>query len=226
MGRQCYERWVQKEIIQVEESAIRVVLPMGYGGESSRRYPLLIMLTPDLDVTESLRTLHSEGVLPEMIVATLLGKSSLDDPAALVPILSGKFQLLDSPAARWIVGTGHSAVTAMNAVLDHPGMFGKGAFLSTSFEGIEGAPPLHSPVLRSLEERAIFPKNTRLFFDYGTVGLDECYEPYHRDLGAILRGKGWKDGRGFQIKRSPGGSHDPDSWGMRLVPALRWLASH
>ncbi len=217
---------MQEEIIQAGKSAVLITLPTGYGGERSRLYALLVALTPDLDIKDSMDKLHSEGILPEMVVATLLGKSSLVDPVALVPILLGKIQLLENPEAHWIIGTGHSAVTAMNAVLDHPEIFGKGACLSTSFEGIEGAPPLHSPVLRGLEEQAIFPRDARLFFDYGTVGLDECYEPYHRDLGAILRGRGWQDDREFQIVHSRGGSHDPASWETRLGPALRWLASH
>ena len=222
---------MQEEIIRAGESAVRVALPTGYGMESSRRYALLLVLTHDLDVTESMGKLHSQGVLPEMITATVLGEgislgSSLPDPASLVPILAEGFRLLDVHAARWLVGTGHADVTALNAILDHPGIFGKGVCLSTSFEGIEGAPPLHSSVLQSLEERSIFPRDARLYFDYGTVGLDECYEPYHRDLSAILRGKGWQDGREFRITRSPGGSHNPASWNTRLGPALRWLASH
>jgi hypothetical protein len=64
----------------------------------------------------------------------------------------------------------------------------------------------------------------KLFLDYGTTGLDECYEPYHRDAGAILRAKGWKDDREFRIARTARGSHDPASWRNRLDPALRWLA--
>ena len=68
------------------------------------------------------------------------------------------------------------------------------------------------------------PAGVKLFLDYGTLGIDECYEPYHRDAGAILRAKGWKDDREFRITRTVGGSHDPASWQNRLGPALNWLA--
>jgi len=79
-------------------------------------------------------------------------------------------------------------------------------------------------MLRELEDRSSLPGSTRLYFDYGTVGLDECYEPYHRDLGAIFRSKGWEDDREFRIASITGGTHDPTSWRHRLGPALQWLA--
>jgi hypothetical protein len=78
-------------------------------------------------------------------------------------------------------------------------------------------------MLRELEGRHSLPEGIRIHFDHGTVGLDECYEPYHRDLGAILRAKGWKDDREFRVTRAQGDSHDPASWRKRLGPALRWL---
>jgi hypothetical protein len=215
---------MQGEIIEEGETSICIISPKKNASESPRPYPLLTVLNCDLNALEWTTKLQSEGILPEMFVATLLGEGRLDDFKGFIEKLSEKQLLIDSPASRWIVGTGHSAVTAMNSVLDHPDIFGRGACLSTSFEGIESFPPLHSLVLRSLEERSILPEAVRLFFDYGTLGLDECYEPYHRDLGAIFRAKGWRDGREFQIIRSQKGSHTPDSWNLRLGSALRWLA--
>ena len=170
----------------------------------------------------ALARLNTEGVLPEMIVAQITPtEGGIDE---IVDDLQARLRLLDAPAARWILGTGHQAVIALHAVLNFPTLWGKAACLSTSFEGIEGAPPMHSHILRDLEERVVLPTQSRLYFDYGTLGLDECYEPYHRDLGAILRSKGWQVGREFQITRSAGGAHDVASWNARLAPALRWLA--
>jgi hypothetical protein len=203
-----------------------ILFPQGYERGTTQRFPVLLVIGSDLNAVSTVNTLHTEGVLPPMIIVEADDHGFQSDPVHILNAISARCGILENPEARWIVGTGHSAVMAMNAVLDHPEIFGKGACLSTSFEGIEGAPPLHSPVLQSLEERTVFPRVARLLFDYGTVGLDECYEPYHRDLGAILRNKGWQEGREFQITRSPGGSHAPASWGARLGPALRWLASH
>jgi len=207
-------------------SDVSVRLPESYAPESSRRYPLLLELG-DLDAKKWTDSLHGEGVLPEMIVATVpirTERSAEISPAALLAHLATAYRLLEAPETRWICGAGHVGITALRAVLDHPYLFGRGACLSGSFEGVEGAPPLHSIILRDLEDRSSLAKGCRLYCDYGTLGLDECYEPYHRDLGAIFRGKGWRDGGEFTIQRVQGGSHDVASWQTRLGVALRWLA--
>ena len=213
------------ETIEIGGREVTLFLPPSYGREpATRRYPCLLMLTPGLKAHAAVASLHAEGVLPEMLVAEVAAGSGTIDPAAMMTELAGKYRLLETPAARWIGGTGHHAITALRGILDHSEIFGAALCLSTSFEGVEGAPPPHSPMLLELEETPILPSGVRAYLDYGTVGLDECYEPYHRDLGAILREKGWTEGREFQITRHPGGSQEISSWQQRIVPALRWLA--
>ncbi len=215
------------ETITVAGKEISVFLPASYSQTPTRKFPMLLMLTPGLKAQEAIATLHAEGILPEMIVAEVLASPPPADPIDPIVIIAGladRFRLLDSPSARWIGGTGHAAVTAFRTLLGHPEIFGAACCLSTSFEGVEGAPPPHSPMLLHLEERKSLPADSRIYFDYGTIGLDECYEPYHRDLGAILRCRGWKDGEDFQIHRHPGGFQEITSWQQRIGPALRWLS--
>ena len=212
------------ETITVAGKEISVVLPTSYNLTLGRKFPILLMLTPGLKAQEAIAELHVQGVLPEMIVAEVLVSNVPTDPIAIIAGLAERFRLLDSSSARWIGGTGHAAADAFRALLDHPEIFSAVCCLSTSFEGVEGAPPPHSPMLLHLEERKSLPADSRIYFDYGTIGLDECYEPYHRDLGAILRGRGWKDGVEFQIQRHTGGSQEIASWKQRIGPALRWLA--
>ena len=221
---------MQNEIETSEAGGLtlRVATPDSYPGTATRRFPLLLVLEEEgkktLGAGQQVARLHGEGILPEMIVASVSGDLSNLDPVRVFLELAARFRLLESPQARWICGTGHRAVIALRSVLDHPDLLGAAACLSTSFEGIDGAPPLHSPMLKELEERPSLPERIRLYFDYGSVGLDECYEPYHRDLGAILRTKGWRDNREFRIERIHGGTHDLGSWQNRIGPALRWLA--
>ncbi len=204
---------------------MRIICPASFAKRGTRRFPLLLTLgTLDAEAcAETIARLNAEGVLPEMIVAHITPTDGGMD--GIVADLQEKLRLLNTHATRWILGTGHQAVQALESVLERPDLFGSAVCLSTSFEGLEGAPPLHSPMLGKLDELETLPTGVRLYFDYGTLGLDECYEPYHRDLGSILRSKGWQDGREFEIKRSPGGEQTPDSWRVRLDPALRWLAA-
>jgi hypothetical protein len=197
-------------------------LPEGYGS-GTRRFALLLTLDPSLPASEVAARLTAEGILPPIIVAAR-SEGSSTEAAELIMQLTSKYRILEAPEARWVCGTAHSAVEALRTIVSRPDLAGRAACLSTSFEGAEGAPPLHSRLLRELEESAALP-TAKLFLDYGTTGIDECYEPYHRDAGAIFRAKGWRDGEEFVIRRVAGGAHTPPSWGERLDPALRWLAT-
>lgn len=201
---------------------LTISLPEGYGSGTSR-HTLLLSLDPGLHAAEIAIRLRKEGILPPMIVAARVAESKAG-AADLINHLVSTYRLLEAPEARWICGTGHSAAEALQLVLNRPDLAGRAACLSTSFEGAEGAPPLHSPLLRELEERTQLPAGVKLLLDYGTIGLDECYEPYHRDVGSIFRAKGWKNDREFRITRTAGGSHDSTSWQNRFGPALSWLA--
>ena len=201
---------------------LTVFLPEGYESGLGR-HALLLTLDHRLPASEIAAQLRAEGILPPMIVATRT-EGSKADAAGLIANLASMYRVLEAAEARWVCGTGHSAAEALRLVLTRPDLAGRAACLSTSFEGTEGAPPLHSRLLRELEERSDLPPGVKLFLHYGTMGLDECYEPYHRDAGAIFRTKGWKDYREFRITRTMGGSHDPASWQHHLGPALSWLA--
>jgi hypothetical protein len=212
----CYGSVMMKEMT--------VSLPEDYG-KGARRYALLLSLDPALPVAEVTFDLSREGILPPMITACR-AQGSTADAGELITHLCSTHRILESSEARWICGTGHSASEALRTVLHRPDLAARAACLSTSFEGTEGAPPLHSRLLRELEEQAELPKGVQVILDYGTVGIDECYEPYHRDAGSFFRAKGWCDGKEFEIRRIVGGGHDAASWAGRLGPALRWLAGH
>ena len=207
--------------LKIDGTTLRVTLPEA---ATTRRHPLLLVLDGHLHPEAWTGKLHAEGILPPVITATVTDAPALPDPAALVAAIDREFPLLEAASARWIAGTAHRGISALASLLDHPEIFGAAACLSASFEGPDGAPPLHSPMIRNLEERPALPSGVRLYADYGTIGLDECYEPYHRDLASILRAKGWRDGKQFAVRKIPGGSHDSASWQDRLGEALRWLA--
>lgn len=217
------------------ERAAQVELPRGYDG--TRRFPVIVR-HDDWEMGDTLERLTREGVMPEAIVVTVDHADRKDElspelngaayarflTTELVPRLEAEYRTLADPAARVLVGAGPGGLMNFYAAMNAPGGFGKFACLSTSFEDVSERPPAQSGQLLALEARAALPGGIRMYFDYGTKGLDECYAPYHAELGALLRERGWRDGREFRIVRVEGGSHDAVSWRARLGDALRFLA--
>ena len=84
--------------------------------------------------------------------------------------------------------------------------------------------PRDSAALRALEAEPALERDTRMYFDHGDQGLDECYRGYHDLLAEHLRAKGWIDGKQFSIREIPGGSHSEISWRARFGDALKFVA--
>lgn len=201
----------------------------------------------DLAADEWVSLLASHGVLPESIVVGIchpegfseennsmrdfdlspeLGGAAYAHFVAtdLVAHMDAHYRTLPSPDARVLGGTSLGALNSFYTALRHPGVFGNFLCLSTSFEDLSQSLPPDSAQLHALKVEPALPEGVRMYFDYGTQGLDECYEPYHAELGSLLRQKGWKDGSQFTIRRVEGGSHNELSWRARLGEALRFVA--
>lgn len=203
----------------------------------------------DLAADEWVNLLSSRGIAPESIVVGIRhpdGFSEEDHPlrdvdlspelggaaysrfvaGELVPHMDTHYRTLARPEARILGGVALGALNTFYTALTHPGVFANFLCLSTSFEDVSMSLPSESRQLNLLTTLTAPPVGTRMYFDYGTHGIDECYAPYHAELGSLLRQKGWKDGNQFVIRKIEGGTHDEISWRARLGPALEFLAGH
>jgi enterochelin esterase-like enzyme len=141
----------------------------------------------------------------------------------LVPEMEAKYPLLAGAENRTLIGTGLAALNGLDLALREFAAFRRYGCLSTSFEDISMQIPARCAMLLRLEDGAAPHAGARLCFDYGTEGLDECYEPYHRELSALLRNRAEVSGVEFSVLRAAGGTHDAGSWRNRLETVLRSL---
>jgi len=201
----------------------------------------------DWAADEWIRLLSRQGVMPEAIVVGIChpeGFSETNESLRdfdLSPELGGAayaqfvshelidhldthYRTLRDPSARVLGGASLGALISFYIAIHHPGIFGNYACLSTAFEDVSQSLPANAGQLLALGAEPALPGDARIYFDYGAHGLDECYEPYHAELGTLLREKGWKAGQQFQITRVPSGEHNELSWRQRFGDALRFLA--
>jgi len=143
----------------------------------------------------------------------------------LIPTMESKYPLLPGAENRTLIGTGLAALNAFDLALREPGTFSRYGCMSTSFEDVSMQIPSRCAMLLALEDGATPHDGARLCFDYGTGGLDECYEPYHRELNALLRKRAESSILEFSLLRVAGGTHDAGSWRNRVASVLRNLFS-
>lgn len=201
----------------------------------------------DWAADEWIRALAKEGAMPEMIVVSIChpdgfaeGMTSLRDvdlslelggeayaefvAHEVVPYIDSRYRTLAQKDARILAGGSLGGLNAVYTGLTFPEVFGKIAALSASFEDVSQLVPDQADALRRIRDLDALPQGARFYLDYGTSGLDECYEPYFREVGDSFRAKGWEDGREFKIVRVVDGSHDEFSWRDRFGDALRFLS--
>lgn len=201
----------------------------------------------DLAADEWVNLLSRQGVLPESIVVGVCHPEGFSQEDAtlrdfdLSPELGGAayaqfiatelishvdahYRTLPRPDARVLGGVSLGALNSFYTALRHPGVFGNFICLSTAFEDVSEAPPAQAGQLQALALEPALPAGVRMYFDYGSEGLDMCYEVYHSELGLLLREKGWRHGEEFQINKVENGAHTELSWRWRLGDALRFIA--
>ncbi len=201
----------------------------------------------DLAADEWVNLLSSQGIAPESLVVGICHPDEFSEDGCpmrefdlspelggaayarfvageLVPHMDTHYRTLARQEARILGGVALGALNTFYTALTHPGVFANFLCLSTSFEDVSMSLPSESRQLNSLASLPAMPAGIRMYFDYGTHGIDECYAPYHIELASLLRQNGWRDGEQFTVRKIEGGAHDGVSWRTRLGPALEFLA--
>jgi enterochelin esterase-like enzyme len=103
------------------------------------------------------------------------------------------------------------------ALVEYPDVFGAAGCLSTHWPAGEGC------VVDYLASHLPAPGTHKLYFDFGTQGLDAAYEPRQRRMDAALQAAGYSEGRNWITRKFPGTDHSEKSWRDRVEIPLQFL---
>ena len=68
------------------------------------------------------------------------------------------------------------------------------------------------------------PQTHRIYFDQGTVGLDDCHREAQAFADVMLHDRGYTE-KNFQSRTFPGGEHTGTSWATRVQIPLEFLTA-
>ena len=78
-------------------------------------------------------------------------------------------------------------------------------------------------IVRDLEAGMTVPEGVRMWFDYGSEGLDAEYGPTHAAVREWLLGQGLTEGEDFVVREYRGADHNEASWRARLDDPMTFL---
>lgn len=142
----------------------------------------------------------------------------------LKPFVDDEYSTLTDKANTFVAGSSMGGLISMYAICEYPEIFGGAACLSTHWVGTLTSENTEftDAYVRYMAQEMPSPKDHKLYFDYGTVGLDSLYEHSQMRVDSLLNASGY-DSRNWVTQKFEGHDHHERSWRERLHIPLKFL---
>jgi predicted alpha/beta superfamily hydrolase len=137
--------------------------------------------------------------------------------ATVKPLIDRTYRTLPERAQTSVMGASMGGLIALYALVRYPLVFGGAGCLSTHW------PAGGEPLVDALAELLPPPGQHRLYFDYGSRGLDAAYAPLQRRMDTYLVRAGYTAGHDWLTHSVPGADHNEAAWRARVELPLRFL---
>jgi predicted alpha/beta superfamily hydrolase len=117
------------------------------------------------------------------------------------------------------MGSSMGGLISLYAISQYPDVFYGAGCVSTHWSAGEFA------IVEEMAKRLPDPASHKLYFDYGTVGVDAPYEPYQLKFDAHLRARGYEEGKNWMTRKFEGADHNEAAWQARVDIPLGFLFS-
>ena len=151
----------------------------------------------------------------------------------VIPFVEEKFDISLNNKNLGIIGASMGGLSALNALLEHPDLFGFAGCISTHWVGIkpleyfllplvgkiDGDDDTANAIISYIEDNITNIDDQKIYFDHGTIGLDSLYSTPQRRVNKILDSKS-KD---YKYLVFDGYDHYASEFGSRLDGVLEYL---
>jgi predicted alpha/beta superfamily hydrolase len=133
----------------------------------------------------------------------------------LKPFVDRAYRTLPERGSTFVMGSSMGGLISLYALCEYPESFGGSGCLSTHWPAGEGA------VIEYLPRALPRPGAHRIYFDHGTETLDASYVVPQRQVDAVMRAAGYREGVDWVTCRFPGAEHSERAWRERVhIPLL------
>ena len=132
------------------------------------------------------------------------------------PFVDINYRTLSDQQNTFIMGSSMGGLISLYAISQYPDVFHGAGCLSTHWSA--GSKELVDEMAKMLPD----PTSHKLYFDYGTNGLDAEYEPFQLQMNEHLRNAGYTSSN-WMTRKFEGADHNEAAWRERVEIPLLFL---
>ncbi|WP_157363768.1 alpha/beta hydrolase [Alkaliflexus imshenetskii] len=142
----------------------------------------------------------------------------------LKPVIDRQFATKPEREYTFIAGSSMGALISLYALCEYPEVFAGAACLSTHWPGIFHVEdnPIPNAFVDYLSTHLPKPGDHRIYFDFGTQGLDALYPPLQEKVDSVMIEKGYSQ-ENWRTLAFEGEDHSEDAWNRRLHFPFKFL---
>ena len=137
----------------------------------------------------------------------------------LKPFIDNNYKTIKESEGTYIAGSSMGGLISAYAICEYPNIFRGAACLSTHWSALNGV------FINYLKNNLPSPDLHKIYYDYGTLGLDNEYEPYQLTVDSIMISKGYKKNINWMTKKFVGEDHNENYWRKRFHYPIEFLLS-
>lgn len=141
------------------------------------------------------------------------------------PYVDSHYRTLPQREHTMVAGSSYGGLISLYALTEYPDIFSAAACLSTHWPILySNAHMSPSEAIRAyLREYLPSAGKHRIYFDYGSEGLDQYYEVHQSQVDDIMQSKGYASGCDWITRSFPGTDHTERDWAARMDVVLGFL---
>lgn len=141
----------------------------------------------------------------------------------LKPKIDEQYRTLTGVEHTFIGGSSMGGLISMYAQCEYPDVFGGALCLSTHWPIFleDPVPVVPAEIVRYFSQN--LPQGKKWYFDYGTKGIDQYYEPYQQQIDSVMLANGYVEGENFISRKFEGHDHNERDWNRRVYIPLEFV---
>ncbi|MEX0722616.1 MAG: alpha/beta hydrolase-fold protein [Gracilimonas sp.] len=138
----------------------------------------------------------------------------------LKPFVDANYRTKREAEFTSVMGSSMGGLISLYAIMEYPDVFGAAGCVSTHWPVAEnGGDDFMSYIPKALPD----PATHKIYFDFGTRGLDGEYEPYQQEVNKMMDDRGYTEGENWVTKKFEGHDHKEQFWAMRVDEPLQFI---